>query len=499
MNILSLYGVVLYVIILFVLSAFCIKKALNSYEEYSYCGRSLTIGFIIFTYLATWIGGGTIVGLVGKSYGAGAGQYWVIAISFVVQLFFALLFLPRIRALRQSSIAGFLAMRYPDYGQLIRIPATIGILIRNVTMTGMQFGALGYMITYIFEISSNLSVLLIFLIITAYTVLSGLWGVVVTDIFQGILQTAGIIMLVVLTVKLSGGIEQIYQFYQSTNNESFLNILNFQKSTLNLIKYILAFGIFFIMSDQTDWERIYSSKTSKTAFWGFLIPLIITLIILVLPSYLGVFQRALSLGQADSQYVIYQFVFESIGIKMAIFILIGLIAAIMSSADSFMLASGIIFSNDIMKRFVIPNAGDKELIFWTRAFVIVTGAMGFAFAINISDIIYIWLTGIGMASIIVVPAYLLAWFSKTANSIGCICGMSVGIVYCILIAMGIIAADVDGILLGLAINFIITLVISFFTRHPLQHTIDETYYWSGKFKKLKDNTESVSIDPINIE
>ncbi|WP_027399152.1 sodium:solute symporter family protein [Anaerovorax odorimutans] len=484
MNTFSLYGVILYVIILFLLSAFCIKKVLNSYEEYSHCGRSLSISFIIFTYLATWIGGGTIVGLVGKTYGGGAGQYWIIAISFVMQLFYAFIFLPRIRVLRQSSIAGFLAMRYPDYGQIIRLPITIGILIRNVTMTGMQFGALGYMITYIFGINSNLSVLLIFLIITTYTVLSGLWGVVVTDIFQGILQTAGIILLVILTIKLSGGINQIYQFYESTNNEYFLNILNFQKSTTDLIKYILAFGIFFFMSDQTDWERIYSSKTNKTAFWGFLIPLIVTLILLILPSYLGVFQRAFSLGQTESQFIIYKFVFENIDIKMGIFVLIGLIAAIMSSADSFMLTSGIIFSNDIIKRFINQNASDKELIFWTRAFILLTGAMGFAFAINISDIIYIWLTGIGMASIIVVPAYLLAWFSKIANSIGCICGMGIGIIYCILITIGMITANVDQILIGMLINLIVTMIISFFTSRPLQNTIYETYYWSSKFENI---------------
>ncbi len=485
MNLVSLYGVIAYVIILFVLSAFFIKKALNSYEEYSYCGRSLTIGFVIFTYMATWIGGGTIIGLVGKTYQGGAGQYWLIGISFVVQFLFVLIFLRRIRILRQPSIAGFLAMRYPDYGEFVRIPVTIGILIRNVTMTGMQFGALGYMVTYIFGINSNLSVLLIFLIITAYTVLSGLWGVVVTDIFQGILQTTGIILLVVLTVKLSGGIGEIYHFYQATGSESFLNILNFQDNIVSLIKYILAFGLFFFMSDQTDWERIYSSKTDKTAFWGTLIPLVITLITLVLPAYLGVFQRVLSLGMADSQLVIYQFIFESIDVKMAMFILVGLIAAIMSSADSFMLASGIVFSNDIIKRFVNKEAGDKELIFWTRAFVVITGAFGFAFAINISDIIYIWLTGIGMAAIIMIPAYLLAWFSKIANATGCIAGMCAGIIYCIVIAVGYIEPSVDEILIGIAINFTISITVSFFTLRPLTKTIDETYYWSERFNELK--------------
>lgn len=482
MNMVSLYGVLLYVVILILLSAFFIRKALHSYEEYSYCGRSLTIGFIFFSYLATWVGGGTIIGLVGKTYQEGAGQYWIIAISFVVQFFFVIFFLRRIRILRQPSIAGFLAMRFPDYGQWIRIPATIGILIRNITMTGMQFGALGYMVTYVFGINSNLSVLLIFLIITLYTVLSGLWGVVVTDIFQGLLQTAGILLLVVLTVQLSGGLQDIVQFYEETGRESFLNILQFDHDTVGVFQYLLAFGLFFLMSDQTDWARIYSSKSDKTAFWGTAIPLVVTLLLLVLPAYLGVFQRALSLGQTESAYVIYEFIFRSIDVKAAMFILVGLIAATMSTADSFMLASGTLFSNDIIKRFVKPEASDRELIFWSRAFVVISGAMGFAFAINISDVLYIWLTGIGMVSIIVLPSYFMAWFSRRANTKGCLSGMGFGVLYCIIIMFGYLEPGVEQILVGMMGNLLITYLISFLSLPPPRECIEETYYWSAKFQ-----------------
>ena len=35
---------------------FLIKKALNSYEDYSLCGRRLSPLYIILTYLGTWIG-----------------------------------------------------------------------------------------------------------------------------------------------------------------------------------------------------------------------------------------------------------------------------------------------------------------------------------------------------------------------------------------------------------------------------------------------------------
>ena len=76
-----------------------------------------------------------------------------------------------------------------------------------------------------------------------------------------------------------------------------------------IVMYVAAFGLFFLMNDQTNWERIYASKGSRTAKWGFMLPLIITLISLVLISYLGVFQRVISGGVEDSQSVLYTFLF----------------------------------------------------------------------------------------------------------------------------------------------------------------------------------------------
>lgn len=88
-----LLPVTVYILIVFLLSAFFTSKALVSYSEYSYCGRSLTIVFVFFTYLGTWIGGGTIVGLAEKSYINGASQYWMFGISCVSGILFVLFFL----------------------------------------------------------------------------------------------------------------------------------------------------------------------------------------------------------------------------------------------------------------------------------------------------------------------------------------------------------------------------------------------------------------------
>lgn len=88
----SLATVLIYLVILFILSVFLMRKALVSFKDYSYCGRSLSIGFVFFTYLGTWIGGGTIIGLVGRSHDFGASQYWIMGMSCIVELFFAFFF-----------------------------------------------------------------------------------------------------------------------------------------------------------------------------------------------------------------------------------------------------------------------------------------------------------------------------------------------------------------------------------------------------------------------
>ncbi|MBE6045889.1 MAG: sodium:solute symporter family protein [Clostridiales bacterium] len=447
-----------YLIVLFVLSAFLIRKALTSFEDYSYCGRSLGIGFIFFTYLGTWIGGGTIIGLVGRSHDFGASQYWIMAMSCFVELFFAFFLIDKIRDREYKSITGFFASNYPMHDGVIRIPAAAALLIRNVTMIAMQFSALSYLITITFGINRSLALMIIFIVIIAYTVLSGLWGVAMTDVFQGILQTFSIIALIVVTLYAAGGIGSVEHFYLEEEEMDSLNLFSTTMSWYEIIMFIAAFGLFFLMNDQTNWERIYASKGKRTAKWGFMLPLVITLISLVLISYLGVFQRVISGGVEDSQSVLYTFLFARGGSVLTILIMVGLIAAIMSSADSFLLASGIMISEDIIKKFIIKDLSDRAMIFFTRIFVVVTGSIAFTFAININDILSLWLTGIGMTSMILLPGYFLGWSRIKPATDTVLAGMGVGAVCVLLMILGIIPIEAPYICACCLLNLLVCVI-----------------------------------------
>lgn len=483
MNIYSVVILFVYIIILFILSAFFVKKALHSYEEYILCGRALTVGYIIFTYLGTWIGGGTIIGLAGMSYRNGASSYWLFAISCVVSFFFALFFITRIRSLKLNSIGDMLALRYPGFKEAVRIPVAISLVIRNVTMIGMQFTALSYMLIYVLNIDRNLAVLATFVVITGYTALSGLWGVVVTDVFQGILQTIGLVVILVLTAKISGGAQGILSFFAETGRQQSLNIMGADLGVWGkeMGLYFLSFGVFFLMGDESDWQRIYSGKTDKAAFWGFLIPLTITLLLLITPTYIGVFQNAVRPTEAmDSNFIIYRFLFRMVKPLTSAFLMVTIFSAIMSSADSYMFATGVIFSNDIIKRFINRNAGERELIFWTRLAVILAGAIGFAFSINIHDVVYLWITGLAIPTMVILPAYIFAWFSKQVNTQGVLAGVLWGVLFCVALMARGGTIQLEWVILGTAGNCVITYIVSLF--FPTEgDAVSRTYYKSKRF------------------
>lgn len=438
------------------------------------------------SYFGTWVGGGTIIGLIGLSYVNGISKYWILCIPYLVSFPFAFLFITRIRKLKQYSIGDMMALRFPEYKQAVRIPSAIAVIVRNITVVGMQFSAIALLVAYVFGIDRNLAILLIFIIITSYTSLSGLWGIVATDILQGILQAAGLFLLLAQSMKLSGGWHQANQYFSSINHTEFLQLVDGHSWWSQIGIYVLTIGLFFLMGDQGDWQKINSCKTDKIAFWGYLMPVCVAMIWLLIPAYVGVFQRVVMPGDVAADLAVFQMILDNFSKLTGSFVIVCLLAAVTSSADSFLLATGMTFSRDIIKKFLIPDSSDKELIFWSRFFVFIAGGMGFAVAICITNVINLWMTGLMISTSIMLIPYLLAWFSKRMNTAGAIGGMFAGGI-CSLIWMYLHSPHgINPVWIGIASNFIASWCICLFTKAPSDEALAETYYWSSKFKDLKN-------------
>jgi Na+/proline symporter len=102
----------------------------------------------------------------------------------------------------------------------------------------------------------------------------------------------------------------------------------------------------------------------------------------------------------------------------------------------------------------------------------------------VEDILSLWLMGIAIGAIIVLPAYLFAWFSLRVNTIGALAGMVAGAAYCGLWILGADQFDTQNILIGLVVNISVTLLTSVLTKRPEREVMMRTYYWSEKYKSV---------------
>ena len=106
------------------------------------------------------------------------------------------------------------------------------------------------------------------------------------------------------------------------------------------------------------------------------------------------------------------------------------------------------------------------MIFFTRIFVVVTGAIAFTFAININDILSLWLTGIGMTSMILLPGYFLAWMRKPPKSQCIFPGMAAGCCCVLLMIAGVLPMDALHVFYGILLNLFLCILAGVLSKSP---------------------------------
>jgi len=206
--------VIAYFIFSFGIAAYYSRRAGKSTEEFFLSGRNLPWYLAGLSMVATTFAADTplaVTELVAKNGIAGNWIWWNFAFGGILTVFFFA------RLWRRAGImteVEFAEIRYSGKpAKFLRGFRAVYLgLFMNVIIMGWVNKALATILIGLFGIAETQVYYYVFacmLMVAAYSALSGLWGVVVTDAFQFFIAMAGCIVLAILVVNSSsiGGIE----------------------------------------------------------------------------------------------------------------------------------------------------------------------------------------------------------------------------------------------------------------------------------------------------
>lgn len=362
-------GVALYLLVMLGIG-FYASRLVKTQHDYIVAGGRLGWALSIGTIFATWFGSETCMGAAGKSFDNGF--LGVIIDPFGAGLCLILsgiLFAKYFRKLRIDTIMDYFQMRY---GRKISI--LFGILYVPVYLgwIGAQLKAFGIILNSLTGIDNRLSTLIgyetdysVFIataVVILYTYWGGMWADTLTDFFQMIVLIGGLLYLFPVIVGDLGGWEAATAAVEPEKWHFFPHNAD-SLTWLNYLELWMIVGIGSLPA-QDLFQRIMAARDGVVAKWSSIIAGVLYIAFGLIPVTIGILAKH-GMPEAQGEDVLIALALKYLSGPATALMVGALLSAIMSSADSAILAPASIIGHNILP-VVWPKATDHHRLMCCR-------------------------------------------------------------------------------------------------------------------------------------
>ncbi len=504
-NIIVLGAFAVYMVMMIIIGVVYSKSTKNN-EDYFLGGRNLGGWTAALSAQASDMSGWLLMGLPGSVYLAGTGEVWIAVGLLIGTILNWYIVSARLRkytivAGNSLTIPSFFQNRYRDTKGVIKIVSALIIAVFFTVYTASAFSSGAKLFATLFSDDSNYnSVYLIglgiaALVILIYTFMGGFKAVCTTDFIQGMLMLVAILAVPIVAYALltfSDGFANALIAKGVSSPENYLNFFKNDNGTpVSAVSIIsnLAWGLGYFgmphilvrfMAVKSNSEI---KKSRKIAIAWVVISLAASCLIgLVARGYLT---TQLDAATSETAFIrTIQQLFSGNGIVIFIggIFLCGILAAIMSTADSQLLVTASAVSEDMYKGVIKKDASEKKALWVGKIAVIIVAVVAFFIALDPNSSIMALVSdawaGFGSAF---GPVVLLALFWKRSNLAGAVSGMAVGALtviiwdYLPLINGGTIyaATGLYSLIVGFILGLVVNVVVSLVTKKPSKEIVKE--------------------------
>jgi solute:Na+ symporter, SSS family len=418
---LDLFAIAAYFVVLIWIGLRVARREHGSGEAESFLAADRNMGLVQTTAstAATDLGGGFSIAMGGLGFTLGISGSWLIAISGLSVVLVSFLMVPKVKRwadrVKGLTTGDLFEMRFDRRTGVV---AALVIGIAWFTFAGGQVIAGAKLLQATTGLGLTVAVILSGAVILLYTALGGLKAVIYTDVFQMVVLFIGLICLAVPiglhTVGGWGGIVAHFSADPETRSLVEWTAVSWKE----LAGWFFAIVPVWFISIAAM-QRIIAARDERTARYAFLltgVPIEWPLFAIG-STLIGLIARMLLPDLADEEMATPMVIIHLLPVGITGIVIAAYIAAVMSTADSVLMGPVSIFTHDVYRKWLRPDASEETIVRVARILTLVLGVLSIGMAYLVPSVLDLILYAytFGAAGLFFPMLGLLFWRRTTAR------------------------------------------------------------------------------------
>ena len=408
-------------------------------SEFMVAGRNLPLWLATLTMAATWIDGGYLLGTTQGTYseslaiGIQGGMFFGISL-----LLGGVFFAHKMRAMEYATLIDPFEARFGKrWAAVLFLPAMLG----EVIWGGALLVAIGATFEVILNMEKTHAILLSAAVVTAYTMVGGMWSVAYTDLFQFAFIPIGLLVALPFALAHVGGLEHCVDAYRERPGATVVvpsvdppdagwtvpKAVSWWDTSIMLMLGGIPWNCYF--------QRVLACQTPAKARWHSLLAGVLTIAITVPPLLLGMAASANHWGTHaaeqlanDPDLAFPLLLRDMTPYFVAMLGMAAIVGAVTSSFSASILSAGSMFSWNVYRRLLAPETTLGRMKFVLRSCVVLLGIGAVVLALLGQNVKDLWFFTSDLVFVLLFPQLVMALFDRKANLTGSVVAFTVSLV-----------------------------------------------------------------------
>ena len=446
-NIQHLLAMILYMLAVIAIGIVFARRANKDAESYFLGGRSLGPWVTAFSAEASDMSGYLLMGLPGLAYWTGLADAGWTCIGLAIGTY--LNFLIVSKRLRRYSIAvnaftlpDFFSNRFHEKKKIIMTICSLIIIIFFSVYAAQCLSTCGKLFANLFGLSYQSMMIVAAAFVLIYTFLGGFLAESASDFMQAVVMVTVLVLILIMSVGAAGGLSAAIQHAEGIDgffslvqsaapSATEVDVFGAAKpyGVLSIVS-CLAWGLGYFGMPQVL-LRFMGIRSEKELKLSRRVAIVWVVISMAAAVFIGIVGRSIAgldyLSNSDAENIFVDAAIMFLPPVLAGFACAGVLAAAISSSDSYLLITASAVSQNLYRGIVKKDATEKQVMWCSRITLMLITLVAMAIAWNSNSTIFgitafAW-AGFGAAF---GPLMLFSLFWKRTTRAGAIAGMVAG-------------------------------------------------------------------------